>query len=130
MRSRLLPGVLVLHLAAATTHGLTHGLVPVPLPAWQNVLVVATTFLGPALGVVLHRRGHRSGLALFSVSMAAAFVLGVALHFVVDSPDHVHAVPAGTWQLPFQVTAVGVALTPALGAIVGVWSLRDDSAGP
>ncbi|WP_440991595.1 hypothetical protein [Haloarchaeobius baliensis] len=124
---RLLAIILVVHLVAATTHGLTHGLVPVPLPPWQNALVVATTFLGPIFGVVLHARGHRSGLPLFTVSMAGAFLLGVLLHFVVESPDHVHAVSAGTWQLPFQVSAAAVALTPLLGVVVGAWSLRDET---
>ena len=129
MRGRLLTAVLVLHLAAATTHGLTHGLVPVPLPPWQNALVLATTFLGPVVGVVLARRGHRFGVPLFTVSMAAAFVLGVVLHFVVESPDHVHAVPAGPWQLPFQVTAVGVAISTVLGSVVGFWVLQGGSTG-
>lgn len=86
--------------------------------------MLATTFIGPTLGVLLDRRGHRAGLAVFTVSMLSAFLLGVVLHFVVESPDHVHAVPPDPWRLPFQVTAVAVAATPALGTAVGVWLSR------
>jgi hypothetical protein len=120
-RRSVLLGALVLHLLVAITHGATHGLVPVPLPAWQNLLVLSTTFLGPSVGVALDRRGHRLGLALFTVSMAGAFALGVLLHFVVESPDHVHAVPTSNWRLPFQVSAVAVAVTSAVGTVIGLW---------
>jgi hypothetical protein len=113
--------VLVLHLVVAIAHGATHGLVPVLLPDWGNVLVLSTTFLGPLVGVVLDQRDHQLGLALFTISMAAAFALGVLLHFVVESPDHVHAVPANDWRLPFRLTAVAVAVTPGVGAVAGLW---------
>lgn len=118
---RLLPVVLGVHLVVATAHGLTHGLVPVPLPDWATLLVLGTTFVGPVAGVVLDRRGHRAGLTLFTASMAAAFLLGVLLHFVLENPDHVHALPADRWRREFRVTALAVGVTPAVGTLAVVW---------
>jgi hypothetical protein len=121
----LLPATLVVHLLAAVAHGSTHALVPVPLGPWLNALVLATVFLGPIAGVALASRGHPLGVPLFTATMAAGLLLGITLHFVVENPDHVHAVPASPWRLPFQASAVGVALTGALGAVVGAWCWRD-----
>lgn len=119
-------GVLGLHLAVAVAHGATHELVPVGLPAELNALVALTTFLGPVAGVALARRGHRLGVPVFTVSLAGAFLLGLVLHFLVENPDHVHAVPAGPWQGPFQASALAVGLTAALGTVVGAqaWLAR------
>lgn len=125
-RKPLLEAVLVIHLTAALVHGGTHALVPVPLTQWQNVLIAGSVFVGPFVGVILARRGHSLGLPLFTVSMVVAFVVGTSLHFIVDNPDHIHAIPDGEWRLPFRATAGGVSVTPALGTIAGVhlWRTR------
>lgn len=121
-RTLILPAVLGLHLAVAITHGATHGLLGVGLPAWENALVLLTTFLGPIAGVALERRGHWLGIPLFTVSMAAALALGGLLHFLVENPDNVGALPHDPWRLPFQVSAVAVAATPAAGVVAGGWA--------
>lgn len=121
-RNLILPAVLGLHLAVAVGHGASHGLLGVGLPAWQNGLVVLTTFVGPIAGVALDRRDHRLGVPLFAVSMAAGLVLGGLLHFLLENPDHVRALPGGPWQRPFQASAVGIALTQAGGVLAGGWA--------
>jgi hypothetical protein len=125
-RRVVLLAVLVVHLAVAGAHGLTHSLIPVHLPAWLNAIVAATTFLGPLVGVALVWREHPLGVPLFTLSLAAALLVGSVLHFRIDTPDHVHAIPAGPWRIPFQVSAVGVALTEAVGAAIGgrYWDTR------
>lgn len=120
-RRLILPAVLGLHLALAVAHGATHGLADVRLPAWQNALVLLTTFLGPAVGVELDRRGHWLGVPLFTVSMAGSLALGSLLHFLVENPDHVATLPAGPWRFPFQLSAAAVGLTPAAGVVAGAW---------
>jgi len=134
---RVLVAALLVHLAASGLHGLTHGLVPVDLAPWQDAVVVTTTFVGPVAGVALALRGRRIGprgselgLAVFTASMAGALAFGAYFHFLVWNPDHVHAVPADPWRVPFQASAVAVALANALGVGSGVWALtRDASAG-
>ena len=117
-----LSAALGLHLAVAVAHGSTHALVPVWLPPWGNALVLVTTFVGPIAGVVLAWRDHPLGIPLFTVTMAGALLVGGVLHFVVENPDHVHAIPGGPWQTPFRASAAAVAVTSALGAVVGVWA--------
>ena len=125
-RRVVLLAVLVVHLAVAIFHGVSHGLIPVSQPAWQNALVLLTTFLGPVAGVALVWRDHPLGVPLFTVSIAGALFVGGLLHFVVESPDHVHAVPQHPWRLPFQVSAGALLVTDTLGTVVGLrfWEAR------
>lgn len=110
------------HLAVAVAHGTSHALLAVTLPGWQNGLVLLTTFLGPVVGVALAVRGHPWGIPVFTVSMAGALVLGGLLHFLVENPDHVRALPLGPWRRPFQATAVGLVLVDTAGLAAGSWA--------
>jgi AhpD family alkylhydroperoxidase len=119
------------HLLVHAAHGVPHATIPVGLPAWLLATVVLTTFVLPVVGVVLLWRGPaRVGAAVFAGSMAAAFVVAGVLHFVVSNPDHVTAVPAGPWRLPFQATAAAMALVDAVGVVVGVRCWRAAAAAP
>jgi hypothetical protein len=113
---------LVAHLTVAVAHGVTHALVPVWLTTTQNAVVLSTTFVGPVVGVALASRDHPAGIPLFTLSMLGALAVGGGLHFVVENPDHVSAIPAGPWRLPFRASALAVALTPALGTATGAWA--------
>lgn len=110
-----------LHLLVAFVHGSTHALVPVVLGPVLNGRVVLSVFLGPVASVILVWRGHSLGIPLFTLSMAASLVLGGTLHFVIENPDHVAEIPPSAWRLLFQVSAVGVFITPAVGVVVGAW---------
>lgn len=121
-RERVLSGVLGIHLAVALIHGSAHGLAPVPQPPWQNLLVLATVFVGPIAGVALTWRDHPLGVPVFTVSMVAGMVLGGTLHFLVENPDHIENVPANQWRPLFQASAVGLAITGPLGTVAGVWA--------
>lgn len=121
-----LPSVLGLHLVVAVVHGIAHELVPVALGPAANGLVLLTVFVGPVAGVVLERRGHPLGIAVFTLAMAGAVVLGGTLHFVVENPDHVAGLPASPWAPLFGASAVGVLVVPAIGVVVGAraWAGR------
>lgn len=121
--------VLGVHLLAAVAHGLTHGLIPVWLPPWQNGLVLLTTFVAPAVGMALAWRDHPLGTPVFTLGVASALVLGLTLHAVVESPDHLAAVPPGPWQLPFRMTAVALAVIDGVGVGVGAWYWRTPARG-
>lgn len=120
----------IAHLTSAAVHGVSHALLPVSLTDWGNLAVAATTFVGPVVGVALAWRGHRAGVPVFTLSMAGALLLGGTLHFLVATPDHVHAVPAGAWRLPFRVTAVALLVVDGVAVAVGTryWLTRTDAA--
>lgn len=126
-RQMILLAALGGHLAIAVVHGTSHALLSVTLPTWQNGLVVLTTFLGPVIGVGLDARDHPIGVPLFTVSLAGALLLGGVLHFLVENPDHVRAVPAGAWRWPFQASAAGLAFIDMVGLAVGIWMWRSRS---
>lgn len=116
--------VLGIHLIVAVAHGTTHALIPVVLPPWQNAIVVGTVFIGPVAGVGFALRRHPIGIPLFTVSMVGALLVSGILHFLIENPDHVHAVPVSPWRFAFQASAVGVAILPAIGTGVGLWYWR------
>ena len=110
-----------LHTAASAAHGVPHAVIPVPLAPWQWAFVYGVIVLAPLVALGLLWRGREAaGATLLAVSMAASLAFGVYFHFVAPTPDHVGAVPAGPWRGPFRVTALLVAVTDAVGALVGV----------
>lgn len=117
----LAAAVLVVHLLVHTAHGVPHAAIPVVLP-WPLLAAVALTmYVLPVAGVVLLWRGPaRVGAAVFAGSMAVSFLLAGILHFAVPNPDHVSAIPAGPWRLPFQATAAAMALVDGVGVVAGV----------
>lgn len=125
---RIAAAVLGVHLVVHTAHGVPHAAIPVVLPGWLLATVVLAMYVLPAAGVVLLWRGPaRVGAAVFAVSMAVSFLLAGVLHFGVPNPDHVSAVPAGPWRLPFQATATVMAVVDSVGTALGVrlWRTAD-----
>lgn len=122
---RLAGLALLAHLLVNLAHGVPHAEIPVPLPAWLDATIALTVVVLPVIGVGLLWRGRSEvGAALFTVSVAAALLLGLVLHFVVPGPYNVSAIPDGTWQPPFRTTAVGVAVVDSLATAAGVWTWR------
>lgn len=122
---RLAGVALLAHLAVNLAHGVPHATIPVQLPAWLDAVVALTVVGLPVAGVALLWRGRgRLGAALFTLSVAAALLVGLALHFVVPGPDNVAAAPAGPWRLPFRATAVGIAVVDLLAVAAGAWTWR------
>lgn len=114
--------VLIVHLVVEIIHTNAHLEIPVLFDTVLNTLIILMYYVLPVLGFVLLWRGSvKLGLVIFTVSMAISFALGTYLHFLVPNPDHVSSIPSGPWQLPFQLTAVALAVTDAVGTALGVW---------
>jgi len=115
----------LMHLVVNLLHGRAHTELQIGLSSFQLLFVVGVILLGPLLAMVLLWTQHqRFGLMLLTVSMAGACLFGLYYHFVIPSPVHVAHVPAGFWGDVFRVTAVLLALSEALGSILGVVWLR------
>ena len=117
--------VVLMHLVVGLLHGRAHTELQIGLSSFQTLFAVGVITIVPLLAMVLLWTQHqRFGLMLLTVSMAGACLFGLSYHFVIPSPDHVAHVPAGFWGDVFRITAVLLALSEALGSILGVVWLR------
>ena len=80
--------IAALHLATQVAHNFAHIAAEVrnTLPELLFILLVVTVMPWTAI-LVAWRTNVRMGALIFSLSMAASFLFGYFLHFVVDSPD-------------------------------------------
>jgi hypothetical protein len=126
MRKVALYGTLAVMLAtlAHVLHGISHAEHQVPLAAWQWAYVIFVIFLAPIVAAVLLWTSlQRVGVWLFLASMAGALIFGLTFHFLVSGPNNVFTLNPGVGRKAFRFSAALVALTEALGCVVGVWAL-------
>src|SRR2546427_4910194 len=115
----------LIHLVINLLHGRAHTELHIGLSSFQLLFVVGVIMIGPLLALVLLWTPHqRLGLVLLAASMAGACLFGLYYHFIVPSPDHVAHVPEGYWGDLFRLTAVLLALSEALGCVLGFAWLR------
>jgi hypothetical protein len=78
----------------------------------------------PVGGVLAMKRGYRKSAAiLIATPLAVGFVIGTYSHFLSPGTDNIFRMAAGELTLPFQLSAVLLALFEALGLWVGVRTL-------
>ena len=64
------------------------------------------------------------GSSIVAACMTGALVFGGVNHFLSAGIDHISTTPAGVWRVPFQATAVLLALTEAAGAAASLAGVR------
>ena len=114
----------VLHAIVNVVHGAAHNSLSILMLPWQNVYIFVVIFALPLVAGVLLWRGSRMGFVLLLVSMLGSLLFGGYYHFVLPGPDHVSHLMPHVWTVPFQVSAVLLAITEATGVIVGALGLR------
>ena len=116
--------IVLSHLAVAIVHGLAHERLAIHLTSVQKLFIMVMVIVAPLVAMSLSWTRHWkvAGTLLF-LSMSGSLIFGVANHFLIVSADHVSHLPAGQWVLPFQVTAVLLALTESVGCLVGLAAL-------
>jgi lipopolysaccharide export LptBFGC system permease protein LptF len=101
-------------------HGAAHIGLNVELSAWASLYVFCIG-TGPIAGFLLLRsRRQRTGATILFATMIGALLFGLWNHFIAHGPDHVMHLQAGAWRLPFQATAVLLAVSESAGAIVAL----------
>jgi hypothetical protein len=112
--------VVLVHTVVMLVHGAAHVRLNVELSAWANIYVLCVVGIGPIAGLVLLRSSRqRTGATILFTTMLGALVFGLWKHFIAHGPDHVMHLQAGAWRLPFQATAVLLAVSEAAGAVIG-----------
>jgi hypothetical protein len=121
---RLGIAVVLLHLLVNIAHGAAHTNLHIEMNAWQSVYILLVILVLPLVAAVLTWRRSRLGFPLLLGSMLGALIFGAYYHFIAAGADNVASLAPHTWALPFQVTAVLLALTEAAGVVVGVLGSR------
>jgi hypothetical protein len=122
---RLATIIVLAHLVIYIIHGMAHSALHIGLPLWGTIFVIAVIGVGPIAGLLLlWSRRVKSGAVTLALTTAGSLLFGLWYHFVVSGVDHVAHLPDDPWKLPFQVTAVLLLLTEAVGAAVGTALLR------
>jgi amino acid permease len=117
--------VVVLHLAVSVFHGAGHDKLHITITDFQRLFVVVVILTAPVLAaILLWTRLRVAGAWLLVVSMAGAFVFGLYYHFIYPSPDNVATIPSEDWKLPFQITAVLLAMFEVLACWLGMDILK------
>lgn len=119
---------IVVHLAVNVLHGLAHQRLAIEISPAENVFVVLVILIAPLVaGVLLLTRAYRLGAWVLVVSMAGGLAFGIYKHFMAAGPDHAFGLPHSEWALVFQVTAVLLVLTEALGCWAGIQVLSREN---
>jgi hypothetical protein len=124
------PGTLItlsvwVHAAVTGGHAAAHigAGVLMPLPATLYIWLVI--IIGPIVGWWLVRSGRVcAGSGVVGACMMGALLFGALNHFVWPGADRVDTIAAGMWRVPFQATAVLLALTETFGVIAGLYGVR------
>ena len=113
--------VVLAHFAVVMFHGSAHTQLKVGLAPWQTAFVLIVIVIAPLLAAILiWTRFSRFGFGLLSLAMAGALIFGVYFHYLTISPDHVSHLPPGDAQGTFQLTALLLAITEAIGLVTGL----------
>ncbi len=124
MRSDIASLVIVaaLHLAIGGVHQYAHAVAEVENSPLQVLFIVLVVTIAPWAAILFAwRRNLTVGAALFSASMLASLVVGLALHFAVESPDlHSNVVPE--YRTLFLHSALGLALMEFIGFVIGAYA--------
>jgi len=127
---RFVMWTVIAHYAVNALHGMAHSELAIPLARWQEAFIATVILAAPAVASLLIWRGSlRMGGWLLTLSLAGSLLFGAWFHFAAISPDHVSHLPAAApagWKLLFQVTAVMLVPTEALGGWAGLRLLKSN----
>lgn len=116
--------IVVLHALVVVAHSAAHSALYIYMGPWQNAYILLVIVVLPLVSGLLLWRRTKAGFLLLFFSMLGALLFGGYYHFIVPGPDNVGWLGHHPWALPFQVSAVLLAVSEAAGALVGIIGLR------
>ena len=113
--------IAALHLAVQVTHSYGHAIAGVQNTLLQILFILLVVTVMPWTAVyVAWKMSMRIGSAIFTLSMAASFLFGYFLHFVIDSPDLLTNIIDAHRNI-FFYSAMNLALLEFVGAFFGLY---------
>jgi hypothetical protein len=113
--------IVLAHLLVNIVHGLAHRELRVGLTPLGSAFVLTVVLVCPLVAMVLvWTTRKRLAHIVLSLSMLGSFVFGLYHHFLLSSPDHLHAQPSSLLGRTFVFTAYALLITEAIGAYVGI----------
>jgi hypothetical protein len=115
--------IVALHIVVSLVHGFAHNSLHVDMKLWENIYILTVITALPLVAGFLLWRRRRRGFFVLVFSMTGSLIFGGYYHFIAAGADNVRSLGSHTWTLPFQVTAVLLALTETAGVVTGVLGL-------
>lgn len=116
--------IIALHLLVGVVHSFAHSALEIYMATWQNAYILVVITVLPLVSAFLLWRRSRLAFLLLFISMLGSLIFGGYYHFVAPGPDNVSELGHHAWTLPFQLSAVVLALLETAGAAVGLAGLR------
>jgi hypothetical protein len=112
--------IVAVHFIVSVVHGLAHSRLHIALNGWQSVFVLLVITVAPLISALLLWRESANGFGLLLTSMLGSMIFGGYYHFISVGADNVGSLGLHSWARPFQVTAVSLAITEAVGVLTGL----------
>jgi|ERR1022692_492189 hypothetical protein len=92
-----------------------------PSTPWFAALLLVVANLLPIAALVAFAKGrYNLGGGLIVLPLSVALAIGGYTHFLTAGSDNVFRMPPGGLRLPFQISAVLLAVLESLGCFVGL----------
>ncbi len=119
--------IIALRLPVQVMHSAAHSTLQIYMAPWQNAYILFVIIILPIVSAFLLRRRNRLAFFLLFISMFGSLIFGGYYHFLAAGPDNVRELGHHAWTLPFQLSAVLLAVLEALGTVVGLAGLSRTS---
>ncbi|HYV12658.1 MAG TPA: hypothetical protein VE980_17285 [Pyrinomonadaceae bacterium] len=118
--------IVAIHFVVVVLHSIAHQLLSVNASPAQLAFIFPVIIVAPVVAGFMLPKFEKFGTVLLGVSMIGSFIFGVYYHLIADTIDHVAHVAQlepHRWSQMFVATSYLLAISEALGAVVGLMLL-------
>jgi len=123
---RIALAIVAIHFVVVVLHSIAHQLLSVNASPAQLAFIFPVIIVAPVVAGFMLPKFEKFGTVLLTVSMIGSFIFGVYYHLIADTIDHVAHVAQlepHRWSQMFVATSYLLAISEALGAVVGLMLL-------
>jgi len=123
---RIALAIVAIHFVVVVLHSIAHQLLSVNASPAQLAFIFPVIIVAPVVAGFMLPKFENFGTVLLTASMIGSFIFGVYYHLIADTIDHVAHVAQlepHRWSQMFVATSYLLAISEALGAVVGLMLL-------